>query len=279
MKFTGTALATAASVLLAACGNLSNVSPEGTAELDDLKWPKIEKAGFNHSGTQEGSWPNWDNVRLIERGMNKDQLYNLIGRPHFAEGLYGVREWDYVFHYREDGEHKVCQYKILFDKDYNAQSFFWYPNGCNGNSHYTLSGDTLFDFDKDKLTADGKQIIADVAEKLKESGAKQVRVTGFTDRLGSEEYNLDLSKRRANTVGALLRSYGVVVPISTNGLGEAQQVKACADEYGQDLRDCLRPNRRVEIRADGTREVNSDGAGLEGPSALYDKAYPYPPKR
>ena len=63
-------------------------------------------------------------------GMNKDQIYELIGRPHFQEGLYGVREWDYLFNYRENGEHKTCQYKILFDKDKNAQSFFWLPEGC-----------------------------------------------------------------------------------------------------------------------------------------------------
>ncbi|NOL52609.1 OmpA family protein, partial [Pelistega suis] len=263
----------------AACGNLSKVSSEGTAELEDLVWPKVDRAGFNHSGSQEGSWPNWDNVRLIERGMNKDQLYNLIGRPHFAEGLYGVREWDYVFHYRENGEHKICQYKILFDKNYDAQSFFWYPNGCNGNSTYTLSGDTLFDFDKDQLTADGRQVIADVAEKLKASNAKEVQVTGFTDRLGSEAYNLDLSKRRAATVGALLQQNGVAAVITTDGLGKAQQVKACADETGQALRDCLRPNRRVEIKASGGTATNSTDAGLEGPSALYDKNYPYPPKR
>ena len=59
---------------------------------------------------------NWDNVRMIERGMNKDQLYNLIGRPHFSEGLYGVEEWDYAFQLSLNGVHKICQYKILFDK-------------------------------------------------------------------------------------------------------------------------------------------------------------------
>jgi len=58
------------------------------------------------------------------------QIYELIGRPHFQEGLYGVREWDYLFNYRENGEHKTCQFKILFDKDKNAQSFYWMPEGC-----------------------------------------------------------------------------------------------------------------------------------------------------
>lgn len=89
---------------VAACGNLSKVTEAGNSEYKEvdgqqvpqLVWPKIDKAGFNHDGSQFGSWPNWDNVRMIERGMNKDQLYNLIGRPHFSEGLYGVEEWDYV---------------------------------------------------------------------------------------------------------------------------------------------------------------------------------------
>lgn len=32
-------------------------------------------------------------------GMNKDQIYQLAGRPHFAEGMSGVREWDYLFNF------------------------------------------------------------------------------------------------------------------------------------------------------------------------------------
>ena len=108
---------------------LSDVKSDGTT--DQPVWPKIEDAGVNYSGSQYGIWPNWDNVRMIEKGMNKDQLYYLIGRPHFTEGLFAVREWDYVFNYSQNGEHKICQYKVLFDKDMNAQSFFWKPTGCN----------------------------------------------------------------------------------------------------------------------------------------------------
>lgn len=128
MKLSALILPVAAALALAACGNLSKVSKEGTT--DSPVWPNPEKTTFRHSGSQHGSWPNWDNVRQIEAGMNKDQIYNLIGRPHFQEGLYGVREWDYLFNYRENGEHKTCQYKILFDKKMNAQSFFWLPEGC-----------------------------------------------------------------------------------------------------------------------------------------------------
>ena len=128
MKFSKLILPLAAALALAACGNLSKVSKEGTT--DNPVWPNPEKTTYRHNGSQHGSWPNWDNVRMIEAGMNKDQIYELIGRPHFNEGLYGVREWDYLFNYRENGEHKTCQYKILFDSKWNAQSFFWLPEGC-----------------------------------------------------------------------------------------------------------------------------------------------------
>ena len=235
MKLSRILLSAVAVATVAACGNLSKVTEAGTPEYKEvdgqqvpqLVWPKIDKAGFNHDGSQFGSWPNWDNVRMIERGMNKDQLYNLIGRPHFSEGLYGVEEWDYVFNYRENGVHKICQYKVLFDKNHNAQSFFWYPNGCNGNSSFALSGDFLFDFDKDTLTARGKEVVDSVAAQLKETGAKDVKVAGYTDRLGSDAYNLDLSQRRANRVKARLLQDGVTSEITAIGYGKNPQVKAC----------------------------------------------------
>lgn len=255
---------------LAACGNLSKVSDEGTT--DNPVFPKISESVFNHDGSQFGSWPNWENVRQIERGMNKDQLYYLIGRPHFEEGLYGVREWDYAFNYRENGVHKICQYKILFDKNMNAQSFFWYPNGCNGNASYSLTGDFLFDFDKDSLTEKGKEVVDNVAAQLISSGAQQVKVEGHTDRLGSVEYNLDLSQRRANMVKTRLQQQGVQASIEAIGYGKAHQVKACETESGEALRDCLRPNRRVEISANGgvlKQQEGGNQAGSTGPAPLY----------
>lgn len=273
MKLSHFLLSAVAATTLVACGNLSKVSKEGApVDGSELVWPNLEKSKFNHDGSQFGSWPNWDNVRMIEKGMNKDQLYNLIGRPHFGEGLFGVREWDYVFNYRENGEHKVCQYKILFDSDMNAQNFYWYPNGCNGNSSYSLTADFLFDFDKDTLTAKGKEVVDKVAAQLKESKATEVNVAGYTDRLGSEAYNMDLSQRRADRVKARLAEKGVDAQISAVGYGEAHQVKACSNEKGNQLISCLRPNRRVEISSSSSapKEEKTTG-GQMGPAPLYQK--------
>lgn len=121
---------TALSVLaltLSACGTLSDVKSDGTT--DNPVFPKLEDSTFNPDTKQIGSWADEHNLQKIERGMTKPQLYNLIGRPHFSEG-FRVREWDYVFNFRQNGEHKQCQFKVLFDKDMHAQQFLWLPAEC-----------------------------------------------------------------------------------------------------------------------------------------------------
>lgn len=286
MKLSHILLSTVAVATVAACGNLSKVTAQGTPEYKDvdgvqvpqLVWPHIDRSGFNHDGSQFGTWPNWDNVRMIERGMNKDQIRQLVGDPHFSEGLYGVEEWDYAFNYRENGVHKICQYKVLFDNKHNAQSFFWYPNGCNGDTTFTLSGDFLFDFDKDTLTPRGKEVVDNVAAQLQSSGAKDVKVAGYTDRLGSDAYNMNLSQRRANRVKARLIEDGVSAQITAIGYGKNPQVKTCEGfrHASQEEKDCLRPNRRVEITSSGSvlklhQESNQMNGGTQGPAPLYQK--------
>lgn len=284
MKLSRILLSTIAISALSACGNLSKVTDAGTPEykningeqVPQLVWPKIDSATFNHDGSQFGSWPNWDNLRMIESGMNKDQIRQLIGNPHFTEGLYGVSEWDYVFNYRESGTHKICQYKVLFDKNHNAQSFFWFPNGCNGYSTFNLSGDFLFDFDKDTLSEKGKKIIDKVSYQLKSNGAKDIKIAGYTDRLGTDSYNLELSQRRANSVKNRLVKDGVAAQITAIGYGKNPQIKSCNDvPQGKALKDCLHPNRRVEIIASGSilklQEGTKINGGTQGPTRLYQK--------
>lgn len=137
MKLSRLTVAVAASVLVAACGTLSHVSANGTADESQLVWPKVEDAKFASSvsasaSDYKGSWPNLDNVSALELGMSKDQIAQLVGQPHFSEGFVDVREWDYVFNFKENGEHKVCQLKVLFDTKMTARSFFWKPQGCLG---------------------------------------------------------------------------------------------------------------------------------------------------
>lgn len=117
-------LVVAVAALLAGCSNLSKVDNQG--HTDNPVWPEVKDVTFNHDGTQKGSQVTEESLALIEVGMNKDQIYNLLGRPHFKEGLYGVREWDYLFNFKDT----QCQFKILFDKNMNVGQTLW-REGCH----------------------------------------------------------------------------------------------------------------------------------------------------
>ncbi len=66
----------------------------------------------------------------------------------------------------------------------------------------------FFEFDKSSLTADGRKVV-DAAAAAFKSGRSNVAIAGYTDLAGTQQYNLALSKRRADTVKAALVRDGV----------------------------------------------------------------------
>jgi outer membrane protein OmpA-like peptidoglycan-associated protein len=113
----------------------------------------------------------------------------------------------------------------------------------------TLSSDVLFAFNSSTLTSTAQQTIDRLAEKLRSSGAESMSVDGFTDSIGSVDYNLGLSRRRAASVqqalSAALRGSGAV-RIATHGHGEADPV-APNTKDGHDNPAGRAQNRRVVI--------------------------------
>ncbi len=67
----------------------------------------------------------------------------------------------------------------------------------------------FFDFDHADLTPKATQIVDEAAENAAAGKVTNIDVTGYTDTVGSEEYNLRLSKRRALTVQAELTKHGI----------------------------------------------------------------------
>ncbi|ARP86693.1 outer membrane protein assembly factor BamE [Bordetella genomosp. 9] len=107
---------------LAGCGNLSKIDSQGRSASP--VWPDLSMAM-----QPKGSYPDLYHLSMVKAGMNKDQLYELIGRPHFQEGFY-VREWDYLFHIPTAEGETLCQYKILFDRHRTARTLLWRTPAC-----------------------------------------------------------------------------------------------------------------------------------------------------
>lgn len=111
-----------------------------------------------------------------------------------------------------------------------------------------LSGDILFDFDKATLRPAAEPILTRVAEVIRKYGKPMVRIEGHTDSKGSDDYNLKLSQRRADSVKDWLianRATGGV--LTTKGLGETSPAVPNDKPDGSDDPDGRQKNRRVEI--------------------------------
>jgi len=259
-------LSAGAALMLSACGTRHvsrDISPQGVA--GEVVFPDPAKIVM-----KGGTFPNLGDLRVVGPGMTKDQLYQLLGRPHFHEGYVGVREWDYLFHFRKDGKIITCQYKVVYDQDYLAQSFHWAPASCADllveagpavadevkQRHFNLSADALFEFAKygvEDILPTGREELTAVASKLKEADHASIKVVGHTDRIGSDADNQLLSQRRAQTVREFLVARGVAASsITAEGRGESEPVKQCEEQARAALIACLAPNRRVEIQVDAS---------------------------
>lgn len=67
----------------------------------------------------------------------------------------------------------------------------------------------FFNFDKSDLTADARRIVDQAAANSKSSQVTRLEVTGYTDTVGSDAYNMRLSRRRAESVASELEAQGV----------------------------------------------------------------------
>jgi outer membrane protein OmpA-like peptidoglycan-associated protein len=113
-----------------------------------------------------------------------------------------------------------------------------------------------FDYKKSNLSpAIRAKLDSDVVPKLKDfSEVRYLNISGHTDNIGSASYNQRLSERRANAVRTYLVSNGAdASKIEIYGFGKTVPAKSCPGEgKGKQRKDCLAPNRRVQIEVQGT---------------------------
>ena len=106
--------------------------------------------------------------------------------------------------------------------------------------------DVLFDFDSANLKPGAREKVARVAGILKSHPDLKIEVEGHTDSVGSNDYNLRLSERRAESVRTSMVQQGVNRDVvGTAGFGESKPVATNSTAVGR------QQNRRVEIVVSG----------------------------
>ena len=103
-------------------------------------------------------------------------------------------------------------------------------------------GDVLFEFDKAELMPGGFRAVNKLATFLNEYETRNVLIEGHTDSIGTQEYNIDLSRRRAEAVRSALMEKGIARDRAiTKGYGKSYPVASNETEAGR------QQNRRVEV--------------------------------
>lgn len=106
----------------------------------------------------------------------------------------------------------------------------------------TFDSGILFDVNKATLKPRSKEELAELAAILNKYDDTNILLEGHTDSTGSEEYNLDLSRLRAQSVSNFLATEAVnPARFAIMGYGESQPMADNATEEGRAL------NRRVEV--------------------------------
>jgi OOP family OmpA-OmpF porin len=117
----------------------------------------------------------------------------------------------------------------------------------------------LFTFGKTALKPTGKRALDKFAAGLQGAHYKVITVTGNTDRIGSEAFNMRLSLKRADVVkDYLVQSAAIPADkISARGAGKSNPLTKPGECKGnkatKKLVACLAPDRRVEVEVTGTR--------------------------
>lgn len=136
-----------------------------------------------------------------------------------------------------------------YENSANAEGGRYFPIVKNPRGGDSLA--LFFAFNESELTPRSVRQLQIVAELLRQSCGK-LNISGHTDDVGSEKYNLRLSEKRAEAVKAALVSFGVEADqITTHGLGKSQPRRAYKPGDSEQQIDYVRgENRRAEIYLD-----------------------------
>ncbi|WP_165186700.1 OmpA family protein [Caulobacter soli] len=230
--------------------------------------PSVSFPDISHATLKQGVFPNRANLRMIAPGMTKDQVYLLLGVPHFHEGVFGVHRWNYIlnFYTGAGDEHITCQFQIRYDAHMRIDGAWWKGQQCadldrapvamvrndppapvyappepRPTSPPERSFVVYFAFDGSDVSAPGEQVLRAAAEAAS-TGPSSIALVSHTDTSGDAAYNLALSERRSRAVLDALVALGVPAGrIRAEAVGESDPAVPTADGVKEPL------NRRTTL--------------------------------
>lgn len=213
------------------------------------------------------------NVLRVVPGLTKEQVYTLLDVPHFTEGLFGVKTWNYIlnFYTGEDKASVRCQFQVHFGAHGLVDGVYWREQSC-ADLVERLSAPKVvverqvvekpvavpvapvaarfelhFAFDKSAISLGEADTLAAIVARVEADHPAALTIVGMTDTSGTSEYNDALALRRANSVataiGTELGRRGVALPrldVSTS--------RDLAVPTGLGVKEAA--NRRVVVRFD-----------------------------
>ncbi len=149
---------------------------------------------------------------------------------------------NYVNWQEVDWTSPIVQYDEVKSKEVQVRT-------KDNSSIFTVDENILFDFDKSVLRDNGKQKLDEIATAIKNRYPEgMLGIYGYTDNIGSKEYNKELSEARAESVKQYMNQQTSIdmSRINTYARGESNPVADNSTEAGR------QKNRRVDIVARNT---------------------------
>ncbi len=127
------------------------------------------------------------------------------------------------------------------------------PEGLRAESpsqvEFAISADLLFAFNEATLAPEARAVLSGLADDIRRQAMGPIAIVGHTDAVGSDAFNLDLSRRRAAAVETELDILlaGSAVAFATEGRGENEPVAEETGADGADDPEARARNRRVTV--------------------------------